>query len=81
MQKALIVRAKAASSNMMDDDENAVCSARLSDGSNACKQPHGEMVDWVQCDGLCQEWFHCACVGISAHEAAAASIYRCHACK
>lgn len=80
-QKALIVRAKAASSNMMDDDENAVCSARLSDGSNACKQPHGDRVDWVQCDGLCQEWFHCACVGISAHEAAAASIYRCQACK
>jgi len=81
-QQALIVRAKAATngSSAIDDDENAICSAKLANGTSACQQPVGDKVDWVQCDGVCQEWFHCLCVQICPLEAAAVSIYRCQSC-
>lgn len=26
-------------------------------------------VDWVQCDGSCNQWFHQVCVGVSAEMA------------
>uniref|UniRef100_H2Y6D0 [histone H3]-trimethyl-L-lysine(4) demethylase n=1 Tax=Ciona savignyi TaxID=51511 RepID=H2Y6D0_CIOSA len=44
-----------------------------------CLQPMGEEVNWVQCDGGCEEWFHCVCVEISASEAKD-SDYVCQSC-
>ncbi|XP_036157447.1 lysine-specific demethylase 5A isoform X8 [Myotis myotis] len=41
------------------DDENAVCAAQN------CQRPCKDKVDWVQCDGGCDEWFHQVCVGVS----------------
>uniref|UniRef100_A0A8C0X548 [histone H3]-trimethyl-L-lysine(4) demethylase n=1 Tax=Castor canadensis TaxID=51338 RepID=A0A8C0X548_CASCN len=41
------------------DDENAVCAAQN------CQRPCKDKVDWVQCDGGCDEWFHQICVGVS----------------
>ncbi|EDV31945.1 uncharacterized protein Dana_GF14289 [Drosophila ananassae] len=29
-----------------------------------CHKPTGREVDWVQCDGGCNEWFHMYCVGL-----------------
>ncbi|XP_041083440.1 lysine-specific demethylase 5B-like isoform X2 [Polyodon spathula] len=45
-----------------DDSEEdiAVCPAVK------CQQPEGDEVDWVQCDGSCNQWFHQICVGVSA---------------
>ncbi|XP_063072078.1 lysine (K)-specific demethylase 5Ba isoform X2 [Engraulis encrasicolus] len=34
-----------------------------------CQQPEGDEVNWVQCDGGCNEWFHQICVGVSVEEA------------
>ncbi|XP_075458456.1 lysine-specific demethylase 5A isoform X2 [Ascaphus truei] len=45
------------------DDENAVCS------SQSCQRPCKDKVDWVQCDGGCDEWFHQVCVGVSCEMA------------
>ncbi|XP_030070137.1 lysine-specific demethylase 5A isoform X2 [Microcaecilia unicolor] len=45
------------------DDENAVCAAQN------CQRPCKDKVDWVQCDGGCDEWFHQICVGVSAEMA------------
>uniref|UniRef100_A0A4W3GMP3 Lysine-specific demethylase 5A n=1 Tax=Callorhinchus milii TaxID=7868 RepID=A0A4W3GMP3_CALMI len=45
------------------EDENAVCAAIN------CQRPCGEEVDWVQCDGGCDEWFHQVCVGVSSEMA------------
>ncbi|XP_043944415.1 lysine-specific demethylase 5A [Protopterus annectens] len=45
------------------DDENAVCAAQN------CQRPCKDKVDWVQCDGGCDEWFHQVCVGVSAERA------------
>nr|2KGG_A Chain A, Histone demethylase JARID1A [Homo sapiens]2KGI_A Chain A, Histone demethylase JARID1A [Homo sapiens]3GL6_A Chain A, Histone demethylase JARID1A [Homo sapiens]5C11_A Chain A, Lysine-specific demethylase 5A [Homo sapiens] len=30
-----------------------------------CQRPCKDKVDWVQCDGGCDEWFHQVCVGVS----------------
>lgn len=37
-------------------------------------------VDWVQCDGGCDEWFHQVCVGVSC-EMAENEDYICSACQ
>lgn len=36
-------------------------------------------VDWVQCDGSCNQWFHQVCVGVSA-EMAEKEDYICVGC-
>ncbi|XP_075709612.1 lysine-specific demethylase 5B isoform X4 [Rhinoderma darwinii] len=46
-----------------EDDDNAVCPA------DQCMEPEGDEVDWVQCDGSCNRWFHQVCVGVSAETA------------
>lgn len=45
------------------DDENAICA------SQNCQRPCKDKVDWVQCDGGCDEWFHQVCVGVSSEMA------------
>ncbi|XP_075051804.1 lysine-specific demethylase 5B, partial [Mixophyes fleayi] len=45
------------------EDEYAVCPAER------CMEPEGDEVDWVQCDGSCNRWFHQVCVGLSAETA------------
>ncbi|KAM4587202.1 lysine (K)-specific demethylase 5Ba isoform 1-T1 [Odontesthes bonariensis] len=34
-----------------------------------CREPEGDEVNWVQCDGSCNQWFHQVCVGLSAERA------------
>ncbi|KAE8292904.1 Lysine-specific demethylase 5B [Larimichthys crocea] len=45
------------------DEEMAVCPAER------CQMPEGDEVDWVQCDGSCNQWFHQVCVGVTAEMA------------
>uniref|UniRef100_A0AAQ4RSH2 [histone H3]-trimethyl-L-lysine(4) demethylase n=1 Tax=Gasterosteus aculeatus aculeatus TaxID=481459 RepID=A0AAQ4RSH2_GASAC len=45
------------------DEEMAVCPAER------CQLPEGDEVDWVQCDGSCNQWFHQVCVGVTAEMA------------
>uniref|UniRef100_A0A8C5BXI1 [histone H3]-trimethyl-L-lysine(4) demethylase n=1 Tax=Gadus morhua TaxID=8049 RepID=A0A8C5BXI1_GADMO len=45
------------------NDENAVCAAKN------CQRPCKDKVDWVQCDGGCDGWFHQVCVGVSCEMA------------
>ncbi|XP_063810892.1 lysine-specific demethylase 5B isoform X2 [Pseudophryne corroboree] len=45
------------------EDDYAVCPAEQ------CLEPEGDEVDWVQCDGSCNRWFHQVCVGLSAETA------------
>ncbi|XP_048682572.2 lysine-specific demethylase 5B isoform X7 [Caretta caretta] len=55
------------------EGEDAVCPAVN------CLQPEGDEVDWVQCDGSCNQWFHQVCVGISP-EMAEKEDYICISC-
>ncbi|KAJ8245503.1 hypothetical protein GJAV_G00271420 [Gymnothorax javanicus] len=55
------------------NDENAVCAAKN------CQRPCKDKVDWVQCDGGCEEWFHQVCVGVSC-EMAENEDYICQSC-
>ncbi|XP_023986391.1 lysine-specific demethylase 5B isoform X3 [Physeter macrocephalus] len=55
------------------EDEDAVCPAA------SCLQPEGDEVDWVQCDGSCNRWFHQVCVGVSP-ETAEEEDYVCACC-
>ncbi|XP_023659863.1 lysine (K)-specific demethylase 5Ba isoform X2 [Paramormyrops kingsleyae] len=41
------------------EEDMALCPAE------DCQQPEGDEVDWVQCDGSCNQWFHQVCVGVS----------------
>ncbi|KAF3697213.1 Lysine-specific demethylase 5B-B [Channa argus] len=45
------------------DEEMAACPAER------CQQPEGDEVNWVQCDGSCNQWFHQVCVGVTAEMA------------
>ncbi|XP_061760007.1 lysine-specific demethylase 5B-B isoform X2 [Nerophis ophidion] len=45
------------------DEDMALCPAER------CQLPEGDEVDWVQCDGSCNQWFHQVCVGVSAEMA------------
>uniref|UniRef100_A0A3B3V7T9 [histone H3]-trimethyl-L-lysine(4) demethylase n=1 Tax=Poecilia latipinna TaxID=48699 RepID=A0A3B3V7T9_9TELE len=55
------------------DEEMAVCPAE------SCLLPEGDEVNWVQCDGRCNQWFHQVCVGVTA-ETAEKEDYVCVAC-
>ncbi|KAK7929106.1 hypothetical protein WMY93_005501 [Mugilogobius chulae] len=44
-------------------DETDVCPAER------CQLPEGDEVNWVQCDGSCNQWFHQVCVGVTAETA------------
>ncbi|XP_069489794.1 lysine-specific demethylase 5B isoform X1 [Ambystoma mexicanum] len=46
-----------------DSDDDAVCPAP------DCLQPEEDEVDWVQCDGSCNQWFHQICVGVTSEMA------------
>lgn len=60
--------------NDSDSDEEDPCAA------SSCQRPTGENVDWVQCDGGCELWFHMACVGLSAGEINEDEDYFCSSC-
>ncbi|KAK9723158.1 PHD-finger [Popillia japonica] len=46
-----------------------------------CLQPSGEeVVQWVQCDGGCELWFHMVCVGLTAKDINEDEDYICMAC-
>lgn len=41
----------------------------------------GREVDWVQCDGGCNEWFHMLCVGLVKSQVKADDEFVCKKCK
>ncbi|XP_055922629.1 lysine-specific demethylase 5 [Eupeodes corollae] len=45
-----------------------------------CHKPTGREVDWVQCDGGCNEWFHMYCVGLNRSQIKADDDYICLRC-
>ncbi|XP_051172019.1 lysine-specific demethylase lid isoform X2 [Leptopilina boulardi] len=47
----------------------------------SCLRPSGHEVDWVQCDGGCNGWFHMHCVGLDRTELAEEDDYICANCK
>uniref|UniRef100_A0A8C5BGY2 [histone H3]-trimethyl-L-lysine(4) demethylase n=1 Tax=Gadus morhua TaxID=8049 RepID=A0A8C5BGY2_GADMO len=55
------------------DEEMSECPAE------SCQQPEGDEVDWVQCDGRCNQWFHQVCVGVTT-ELAEKEDYVCVGC-
>ncbi|KAH7937618.1 hypothetical protein HPB49_013660 [Dermacentor silvarum] len=64
----------ASSSAETSDVADEVCSAP------ECVQPQGEAVNWVQCDGGCEQWFHLLCVGLSMNEVKDSEDYYCPQC-
>ncbi|XP_065304371.1 lysine-specific demethylase 5A-like [Dermacentor albipictus] len=64
----------ASSSAETADVADEVCSAP------DCVQPQGEAVNWVQCDGGCEQWFHLLCVGLSMNEVKDNEDYYCPQC-
>ncbi|CAH4036696.1 unnamed protein product [Pieris brassicae] len=47
--------------------------------ATACMRPTGK-VDWVQCDGGCDQWFHMLCVGLSRGALREDDDYVCGSC-
>uniref|UniRef100_A0A3Q2Z889 [histone H3]-trimethyl-L-lysine(4) demethylase n=1 Tax=Hippocampus comes TaxID=109280 RepID=A0A3Q2Z889_HIPCM len=57
-------RASEPSASASDSDEDySLCAAPW------CREPEGDELNWVQCDGSCNQWFHQVCVGLSAERA------------
>uniref|UniRef100_A0A1W7RA81 [histone H3]-trimethyl-L-lysine(4) demethylase n=1 Tax=Hadrurus spadix TaxID=141984 RepID=A0A1W7RA81_9SCOR len=57
-----------------EDTDDDLCSA------SKCLRPTGEAVNWVQCDGGCEEWFHLLCVGLSVTDISETEDYICPHC-
>uniref|UniRef100_A0A8C6P8E4 [histone H3]-trimethyl-L-lysine(4) demethylase n=1 Tax=Nothobranchius furzeri TaxID=105023 RepID=A0A8C6P8E4_NOTFU len=55
------------------DEDMAMCPAE------SCQLPEGDEVDWVQCDGSCNQWFHQVCAGVTP-EMAEKEDYICVSC-
>ena len=55
-----------------DDDEDCAASR--------CMKPSGRAVNWVQCDGGCEMWFHLICVGLTKLDVADVE-FLCSKCK
>ncbi|CAH2238737.1 jg27662 [Pararge aegeria aegeria] len=64
-------RSSSSSHSSADDDED--CAAA------SCLRPTGK-VDWVQCDGGCDQWFHMHCVGLSRGALREDDDYVCGSC-
>uniref|UniRef100_A0A1B0AWY0 [histone H3]-trimethyl-L-lysine(4) demethylase n=1 Tax=Glossina palpalis gambiensis TaxID=67801 RepID=A0A1B0AWY0_9MUSC len=56
------------------EDDEEECRAE------SCHKPTGREVDWVQCDGGCNEWFHMFCVGLDRSEINPDDDYICIRC-
>ncbi|XP_058808329.1 lysine-specific demethylase 5 isoform X2 [Phymastichus coffea] len=56
-------------------DEEEDCAA------TKCLRPNGREVDWVQCDGGCNGWFHMHCVGLDRTELTEEDDYICSSCE
>ncbi|GBP65085.1 hypothetical protein EVAR_46879_1, partial [Eumeta japonica] len=67
-------RSTSASSRDSSADDEEDCAAPT------CLRPTGKEVDWVQCDGGCDQWFHMHCVGLSRHALREDDDYVCGAC-
>ncbi|KAJ7331860.1 hypothetical protein JRQ81_014040 [Phrynocephalus forsythii] len=72
-ESQLLLSDMAFSDQEESEDEDAICPAVN------CLQPEGDEVDWVQCDGCCNQWFHQVCVGVSP-EMAEKEDYICASC-
>lgn len=57
-----------------EDEEEEDCAASM------CLRPSGHEVDWVQCDGGCDMWFHMHCVGLDKHDITEDDDYICKQC-
>nr|XP_042906302.1 lysine-specific demethylase 5A-like isoform X2 [Parasteatoda tepidariorum] len=57
-----------------ENEPDDLCSA------GSCLRPIGEAVNWVQCDGGCEQWFHLLCVGLDVHEISESEDYICPNC-
>ncbi|XP_045487990.1 lysine-specific demethylase lid [Pieris rapae] len=64
-------RSSTSSPSSAEDDDD--CAAA------ACLRPTGK-VDWVQCDGGCDQWFHMLCVGLSRGALREDDDYVCGSC-
>ncbi|XP_029843134.3 lysine-specific demethylase 5A isoform X4 [Ixodes scapularis] len=64
------------------EQDDAVGGAASEDLCSApdCVKPQGEAVNWVQCDGGCEQWFHLLCVGLSMNEVKDSEDYYCPQC-
>lgn len=58
-----------------DDSDNDECSAR------PCLHPLEREVDWVQCDGGCELWFHLFCVGLDKRDVKEDEDFICRVCQ
>ncbi|KDR13965.1 hypothetical protein L798_11923, partial [Zootermopsis nevadensis] len=65
-------RVKKTKQESTDDDED--CAAPT------CLRPTGHEVDWVQCDGGCDKWFHLHCVGLDKDDVNEDEDYICKNC-
>jgi len=57
-----------------EEEEEELCAAIV------CGRPSGSEVDWVQCDGGCEQWFHMHCVGIGKADVNEDEDYICKQC-
>uniref|UniRef100_A0A1B6DAW0 [histone H3]-trimethyl-L-lysine(4) demethylase n=1 Tax=Clastoptera arizonana TaxID=38151 RepID=A0A1B6DAW0_9HEMI len=67
-------RAPRAKKNEESSEEDDECAALK------CLGPSGHEVDWIQCDGGCDMWFHMECLGLDKNDINEDEDYICQQC-
>ncbi|XP_022238310.1 lysine-specific demethylase 5A-like isoform X1 [Limulus polyphemus] len=74
MGKGVKTENKAKDQDSPSEEDEDLCSA------TKCLKPTGEAVNWVQCDGGCEEWFHLYCMGLELKDVSETEDYICPGC-
>ncbi|XP_045539798.1 lysine-specific demethylase lid [Papilio machaon] len=73
-RRSTLTARRSSSSSVSSASSDEDCAA------DNCLRPTGKEVDWVQCDGGCDQWFHMHCVGLSRGALREDDDYVCGAC-
>lgn len=82
-----ILQLKKTSVNKVRNDEVADESANSSSSSDdscaatECIDPPDTKIDWVQCDGGCNQWFHLHCLGLKSQDINEEEDFICNRCR
>ncbi|XP_076331157.1 lysine-specific demethylase 5A-like isoform X4 [Tachypleus tridentatus] len=74
LEKSVKTEDGAVEKDSQSEEEEDLCSA------TKCLRPTGEAVNWVQCDGGCEEWFHLYCMGLELKDVSETEDYICPGC-
>ena len=63
------------------DQNSSSSSGDDSCAADECIDPPDTKINWVQCDGGCDQWFHMHCIGLTPEDVNEDEDYVCRRCR